>query len=69
MSRIIPSFYPIALIRVDEDGVPIHDENGLCIRCQTFQRGMDVGLITRVKWIFTTTLVKLSISRKKNLIA
>ena len=46
MSRIIPSFYPIALIRVDEDGVPIRDQKGLCIRCQPFQPGMYVGLIT-----------------------
>jgi hypothetical protein len=34
VSRIIPTFYPIAIIRVDpHNGEPIRDAKGLCIRC------------------------------------
>jgi hypothetical protein len=35
VSRILPSFYPIAIIRVDpHTGDPIRDAKGLCIQCQ-----------------------------------
>jgi hypothetical protein len=35
VSRIIPTFYPIAIVRVDpQTGDPIRDAKGLCIRCQ-----------------------------------
>jgi hypothetical protein len=35
VSRIIPTFYPIAIIRVDpHTGDPIRDAKGLCIRCK-----------------------------------
>lgn len=34
VSRIIPSIYPISIIRVDpETCEPIRDANGLCMRC------------------------------------
>ena len=32
---ILTKVYPCALIKVDEKtGVPIRDENGLCVRCK-----------------------------------
>lgn len=35
MSRIIPTIYPVTLIKVEPStGEPIRDEKGLCIRCE-----------------------------------
>lgn len=33
-SRIIPSVYPVSLIKVDEDGEPIRNSKGLCQVCE-----------------------------------
>lgn len=34
LSRIIPSVYPISIIKVNEDGEPIRDSKGLCQVCE-----------------------------------
>lgn len=35
MSRIIPTIYPVSLIKVEPStGEPIRNEKGLCIRCE-----------------------------------
>lgn len=34
ISRIIPSFYPISIIKVNEDGEPIRNSKGLCQVCE-----------------------------------
>lgn len=34
LSRIIPSVYPVSLIKVDEDGEPIRNSKGLCQICE-----------------------------------
>ncbi|XP_054711773.1 long-chain fatty acid transport protein 1-like isoform X2 [Uloborus diversus] len=46
MSRIIPTIYPVSLIKVEPStGEPIRDEKGLCIRCEPGQPGEFVGKI------------------------
>ena len=47
VSRILPNFYPVALIKVDDEGEPIRGPDGLCIRCQPGEPGMFVGLVTK----------------------
>ncbi|XP_023713296.2 long-chain fatty acid transport protein 4-like, partial [Cryptotermes secundus] len=46
--RCVPrSLLPVDLIRVDPDtNIPIRDKRGLCIRCDTGEPGMLVGLIS-----------------------
>ncbi|XP_057700210.1 long-chain fatty acid transport protein 1-like isoform X2 [Corythoichthys intestinalis] len=45
-SRILPSFYPIRLVRVQEDSRELlRDMQGLCIPCQPGEPGMLVGHI------------------------
>nr|XP_057946867.1 long-chain fatty acid transport protein 1-like isoform X2 [Doryrhamphus excisus] len=45
-SRILPSFYPISLMRVEEDSREmLRDARGLCIPCQPGEPGMLVGRI------------------------
>ncbi|XP_061534567.1 long-chain fatty acid transport protein 1-like [Phycodurus eques] len=45
-SRILPSFYPIRLVRVQEDSRELlRDVQGLCIPCQPGEPGMLVGHI------------------------
>ncbi|XP_070770174.1 long-chain fatty acid transport protein 1-like [Enoplosus armatus] len=45
-SRILPSFYPIRLVRVQgEDGQLLRDSQGLCIPCLPGEPGMLVGRI------------------------
>lgn len=34
ISRIIPSVYPISIIKVDKDGEPIRNAKGLCQVCE-----------------------------------
>lgn len=46
VSRLIPSIYPISIIRVDpETCEPIRNENGLCTRCNPGEPGVIVGKI------------------------
>lgn len=46
VSRIIPSVYPIAIIKVDEDtGEPIRDSNGLCQVAEPYEPGVFIGKI------------------------
>ncbi|XP_035205863.1 long-chain fatty acid transport protein 1-like [Stegodyphus dumicola] len=46
MSRIIPTIYPVSLIKVEPStGEPIRDEKGLCIRCEPGEPGEFVGKI------------------------
>lgn len=46
MSRIIPTIYPVSLIKVEPStGEPIRDQNGLCIRCEPGEPGEFVGKI------------------------
>lgn len=47
VSMIAPSVYPVALIKVTEDGEPIRGEDGLCIRCKPGEPGMFVGMILK----------------------
>ncbi|XP_073323630.1 long-chain fatty acid transport protein 1-like [Pagrus major] len=45
-SRILPSFYPIRLVRMqEENGELLRDSKGLCIPCQPGEPGMLVGRI------------------------
>ncbi|CAJ1053199.1 long-chain fatty acid transport protein 1-like [Xyrichtys novacula] len=45
-SRILPSFYPIRLVRVQqESGELLRDSQGLCVPCQPGEPGMLVGRI------------------------
>ena len=46
-SVLLPFVYPVALIRVDEEGQPIRDESGLCIKCEPGQPGEFVGKIIK----------------------
>lgn len=34
VSRIIPTVYPISIIKVDSDGEPIRNAKGLCQECK-----------------------------------
>lgn len=34
VSRIVPSVYPISIIKVNADGEPIRNEKGLCQLCK-----------------------------------
>nr|CAD7602800.1 unnamed protein product [Timema genevievae] len=46
VSRIIPSVYPISIIRVDPNtGEPIRDSKGLCIVCKPGEPGVFIGKI------------------------
>lgn len=49
LPRILPaSVYPISLIKYDENnGEPIRDENGFCIRCDAGESGMCIGMISK----------------------
>lgn len=48
ISLIIPSIYPVSLIKLDEDtNEPLRDENGLCLHCTGGESGEFVGKITR----------------------
>lgn len=38
-SRIVPWAYPVTLIRVDDDGVPIRHPDGLCVHCEPGEPG------------------------------
>lgn len=45
-SRILPNFYPIRLVKVQQDNKSlVRDSQGLCIPCQPDEPGMLVGLI------------------------
>ncbi|KAK7930151.1 hypothetical protein WMY93_006546 [Mugilogobius chulae] len=44
-SRIMPSFYPVRLMRVQENGEMLRDKQGLCVPCQPGQPGIIVGRI------------------------
>ncbi|XP_029157437.1 long-chain fatty acid transport protein 4 isoform X2 [Nylanderia fulva] len=45
ISRIIPSIYPISIIKVDEDGEPIRNAKGLCQVCEPNEPGVFIGKI------------------------
>lgn len=46
MSRIIPSVYPISIIKVDQNtGEPIRDHRGLCMPCEPNEPGVFIGRI------------------------
>jgi solute carrier family 27 fatty acid transporter 1/4 len=46
VSRIIPSVYPISIIRADQDtGEPLRGSNGLCVLCKPNEPGVFVGKI------------------------
>ena len=48
ISLIIPSIYPVSLIKLDEEtNEPLRDENGLCVHCTGGESGEFVGKITR----------------------
>lgn len=44
-SRILPNFYPVRLVRIQEDGEMLRNAQGLCVPCQPGQPGMLVGYI------------------------
>ena len=46
-SVLLPFVYPVSLIRIDEEGSPIRDENGLCMRCEPGEPGEFVGKIVK----------------------
>lgn len=46
VSRIIPSVYPISIIKVDpQTGEPIRDARGLCMQCEPNEPGVFIGKI------------------------
>lgn len=46
MSLIIPSIYPVCLIKLNEEtNEPLRDENGLCVHCTASESGEFVGKI------------------------
>ncbi|KAL0273775.1 UNVERIFIED_CONTAM: hypothetical protein PYX00_006374 [Menopon gallinae] len=46
LPKIIPaSIMPMALIKVNEQGEPIRNKDGFCIRCQANEPGMFIGMI------------------------
>ena len=45
MSRIIPSVYPISILKANNDGEPIRDSKGLCQVCEPNEPGVFVGKI------------------------
>lgn len=46
VSRIIPSVYPISIIRVDpQTGEPLRDARGLCMTCKPNEPGVFIGKI------------------------
>lgn len=48
VSRIIPSIYPISIIRANPDtGEPIRDKNGLCQLCKPNEPGVFIGKIIK----------------------
>ena len=48
ISLIIPSIYPVSLIKLDEEtNEPLRDEDGLCMHCRGGESGEFVGKITR----------------------
>ncbi|XP_069386374.1 long-chain fatty acid transport protein 1-like [Paralichthys olivaceus] len=44
-SRILPDFYPIRLVRMQEDGKLLRDSQGLCVPCPPGEPGMLMGHI------------------------
>ena len=52
-SVLLPFVYPVSLIRIDEEGSPIRDENGLCMRCEPGEPGEFVGKIVKGTIFFT----------------
>lgn len=44
-SRILPSFYPVRMMRIQENGELLRDAQDLCVPCQPGQPGMLVGHI------------------------
>ncbi|XP_017762478.1 PREDICTED: long-chain fatty acid transport protein 4 [Eufriesea mexicana] len=45
VSRIIPSVYPISILKVNSDGEPIRNAKGLCQECEPNEPGVFVGKI------------------------
>ncbi|CAK9807301.1 Long-chain fatty acid transport protein 4 [Anthophora plagiata] len=45
MSRIIPSVYPISILKVNADGEPVRNAKGLCQVCEPNEPGVFVGKI------------------------
>ncbi|XP_076298622.1 fatty acid transport protein 1 isoform X2 [Lasioglossum baleicum] len=45
VSRIIPSFYPISILKANSDGEPIRNMKGLCQTCDPNEPGVFVGKI------------------------
>ncbi|XP_033321914.2 fatty acid transport protein 1 isoform X1 [Megalopta genalis] len=45
VSRIIPSFYPISILKSNSDGEPIRNAKGLCQTCEPNEPGVFVGKI------------------------
>ncbi|KAK0172575.1 hypothetical protein PV328_005877 [Microctonus aethiopoides] len=45
VSRIIPTVYPISIIKVDSDGEPIRNAKGLCQECKPNEPGVFIGKI------------------------
>lgn len=45
VSRIIPSFYPISILKANSDGEPIRNAKGLCQTCDPNEPGVFVGKI------------------------
>ncbi|KAJ8283561.1 hypothetical protein COCON_G00024110 [Conger conger] len=47
-SRILPSVYPVRLVRVEEESMElVRDETGLCVLCEPGQPGLLVGRINQ----------------------
>jgi len=46
-SVLLPFVYPVSLIRVNEEGEPVRDKSGVCIRCLPGEAGEFVGKIVK----------------------
>ncbi|CAF0850315.1 unnamed protein product [Brachionus calyciflorus] len=44
INRFIP-FLPVFVIKIDDDMNPIRDENGFCIPCKPYEKGLLIGMI------------------------
>ncbi len=44
---LLPFVYPVSLIRVNEEGEPVRDKSGVCIRCLPGEAGEFVGKIVK----------------------
>jgi solute carrier family 27 fatty acid transporter 1/4 len=53
---LLPFVYPVSLIRVNEEGEPVRDKSGVCIRCLPGEAGEFVGKIVKGEVVLISAL-------------